>query len=86
MTIQKMFTIFHNFVTRVGGALMVGEEGLALPCLSFARLPSPCTYRLKADTKQGLGVVASGKSINYVFVSTPVRALLTVFCSLKCTE
>jgi hypothetical protein len=44
------------------------------------------SHMLTANTRPGLAVAASGKSVNYVFVSTPVRALLIAFCSLNCTQ
>jgi hypothetical protein len=35
MTIQKIYTIFLNFGTRRVMVVVVVEEGLAVPCLSF---------------------------------------------------
>ena len=79
MTIQKIYTVFRYFGTCRGG----GEpQSYRDPILHYYGN----NHMLTADTRPGLAVAASGKSVNYVFVSTPVRALLIAFCSLNCTQ
>ena len=59
MTIQKIYTIFRNFITRGGG----GDQPHRAP--SFALLQQLRTY---SGHEASLAVLAAGKAINYVFL------------------